>query len=237
MGFGLVSAALGASGVMNFFGARENRKAVQDTNYTNYKIWQEQKEYNSPVNQAKMLREAGLNPSLIMSGGGVGSYTAGTPPRMEAPQSEMSAVSDSVNQALNGYVKMKSLQNEINLGNAQVENVKQQNLNIRKQNELLNQDLVRKRLENVASRSELQLKGVKTSRSGRELENNYSGSGKIASIVNDSSGVARRIWTSSKKFWSPLVDYIDKKRTAAILERQAARERAFIQRKMYERYY
>ena len=52
--------------------ANASLKAARETNAMNYKIWQEQKEYNSAVAQRKRLEEAGLNPYLMMDGGNAG---------------------------------------------------------------------------------------------------------------------------------------------------------------------
>lgn len=65
------------------YAARKQLQAVQETNQANrdiaaqnneynYRMFTEQNEWNSAVNQRKRLEEAGLNPNLMMNGGSAG---------------------------------------------------------------------------------------------------------------------------------------------------------------------
>lgn len=74
----LTAAALGsvAGGVLSYAGQ-------QRTNSWNYRMFQEQLEYDKPVNQVQRLKEAGLNPNLVYGSGIQNSNTAGKQPKME----------------------------------------------------------------------------------------------------------------------------------------------------------
>ena len=43
-----------------------NYQIAQETNALNYQLWQEQLKYNDPSSQMDRLRQAGLNPQLVM---------------------------------------------------------------------------------------------------------------------------------------------------------------------------
>ena len=88
---------------------RTNRDIARETNEQNYRIWQEQKqhneemydkqvedniefwnmqnEYNLPANQVQRYRDAGLNPSLAMSGSNTGNIASSiSTPQMQNAQ-------------------------------------------------------------------------------------------------------------------------------------------------------
>lgn len=76
---GLLDVGLGA------WQSAKNISMQRETNALNYRMWQEQLEYDKPVNQVGRLKEAGLNPAL-MYGTGSGANTSPNPIRAEAPQ-------------------------------------------------------------------------------------------------------------------------------------------------------
>ncbi len=63
--------------------AQAQLQATRETNAMNYKIWQEQMDYNSAPAQRKRLEEAGLNPYLMMDGGNAGVMQSA--PQMQTP--------------------------------------------------------------------------------------------------------------------------------------------------------
>lgn len=63
--------------------AQAQLQATRETNAMNYKIWQEQMEYNSASAQRKRLQDAGLNPYLMMDGGNAGVMQSA--PQMQTP--------------------------------------------------------------------------------------------------------------------------------------------------------
>ncbi len=63
--------------------AQAQLQAARETNAMNYKIWQEQMDYNSAPAQRKRLQEAGLNPYLMMDGGNAGVMQSA--PQMQTP--------------------------------------------------------------------------------------------------------------------------------------------------------
>lgn len=87
---GAAIGSIGGSLIGGLFGnnaankaASAQLQATRDTNAMNYKIWQEQMAYNSPVAQRKRLEEAGLNPYLMMNGGSAGVMQSA--PQMQSP--------------------------------------------------------------------------------------------------------------------------------------------------------
>lgn len=121
---------------------RSNLKAVEDTNATNRSIaqmnnaynermmkeqmryntmmWEKENAYNTAAMQAQRLREAGLNPAMVMSGqnagtaGSVGGITPPTasPVTMQAGQIDNSYIGESLDKLSQGFQIMKQLQND-----------------------------------------------------------------------------------------------------------------------------
>ena len=65
-----------AAGALGSYMQRSENKRAWNRDYS---LWQQQNEYNSPANQMKLLKEAGLNPMLVYGSGGH-SFSASTPP-------------------------------------------------------------------------------------------------------------------------------------------------------------
>lgn len=59
----------GVNYVMNKQNNAENRELLHNQNLYNTQMWQMQQEYNTPENQMKRLKEAGINPALAYSNG------------------------------------------------------------------------------------------------------------------------------------------------------------------------
>lgn len=131
-----IGSALGgiAGSVVSFLG---NKSLVEKQNEENRKLWYEQQEYNSPVNQMKRMKEAGLNPALIYSSGS--STASGN--ITSAPKMERSEMPD-----------MPGILNYMQLSNLDA-----QNSNIKAQNENLIQDAVTKKMENWHRAREIDL--------------------------------------------------------------------------------
>ena len=64
-GIGPVAGALGSAAI----GALANIVSTREVNNANAQAWREQAVYNTPANQVKRLRAAGLNPGLAMQNG------------------------------------------------------------------------------------------------------------------------------------------------------------------------
>lgn len=60
--------------------------AVEQQNEFNMQMWKMQQEYNTPANQMKRYREAGLNPNLVYGGSGQMAGNATSAPEMTAHQ-------------------------------------------------------------------------------------------------------------------------------------------------------
>lgn len=109
-----------ASAKATKYAANKNLQSVQDTNAQNYKIWQEQKDYdytkwkeelayNTPQAQRERLEAAGINPQLAMNNLTTGEATSNaggqTPPTMEAPQIDAAAIGQAVANDKNNIVQ------------------------------------------------------------------------------------------------------------------------------------
>ncbi len=66
---------------------RANAANVAAVNTANVDLWREQSLYNSPVEQMKRLKMAGINPSLIYGQGGIENL-AGAAPQMQSPRNQ-----------------------------------------------------------------------------------------------------------------------------------------------------
>ena len=89
----LLSAGIGALG--GVFGSLFGKKSQDDTNKAskelaeyqyskNLEMWNRQNAYNTPANQVKRIKAAGLNPALLYGSGSVAN-TASDAPKYEAP--------------------------------------------------------------------------------------------------------------------------------------------------------
>lgn len=99
-GIAATASTINAGNQANYAGKnrRQSEKLMnwqKDINLTN---WGLENEYNSPANQMKRLKAAGLNPALIygsgsggMTGGSIGGVTANSP-NQDAPQIDVSGV-------------------------------------------------------------------------------------------------------------------------------------------------
>lgn len=94
-----------------------NLISTKYANDLNMKNWHAQMDYNSPVNQLKRLREAGLNPNLIYGSGGV-QNTITAAPKMDAPDGRLDLLS-SYQQILNGEKQRELMDSQISKNEAE----------------------------------------------------------------------------------------------------------------------
>lgn len=117
-----------ASSKANRYAADQNLQSVRDTNAQNYKIWQEQKDYdytkwkeelayNTPTAQRERLEAAGINPQLAMNNLSTGEATSNAggqnPPTMEAPQIDAAAMGQAVANDKNNIVQSLGMMSSI----------------------------------------------------------------------------------------------------------------------------
>jgi hypothetical protein len=117
-----------ASSKASKYAANKNFDSVQDTNAQNYKIWQEQKDYdytkwkeqlayNTPSAQRERLEAAGINPQLAMNNISTGEATSNAggqnPPTMEAPQIDAAAMGQAVANDKNNIVQSLGMMSSI----------------------------------------------------------------------------------------------------------------------------
>ena len=60
-------------------GNSANIQLAREQREWDYKMWKENNEYNTPLNQMKRLRSAGINPGLAMSNGLIGKWSFFSP--------------------------------------------------------------------------------------------------------------------------------------------------------------
>lgn len=113
--------SFGANAFNNNLNLKNQKKLMDYQNDINLRNWQLQNEYNSPSNQMKLLREAGLNPNLAY--GNLGNSAA-------------ASVGGVSHGSVNSNFQISKLAN-YQLAAAQIENMKSQNENLKSQNENL----------------------------------------------------------------------------------------------------
>lgn len=106
----LVSGVLGTAGniVANEYSADRQREWSS-------KMQNAQNEYNSPVQQRKRLRQAGVNPGLAMQNGMMTSGQQSTLPSYDRPSYDFSPVVDAVNTGMSNYIDRKRMESETRL--------------------------------------------------------------------------------------------------------------------------
>ena len=103
---GLVGSAVGGIGSVasTLLGNSANIQLAREQREWDYKMWKENNEYNTPLNQMKRLRSAGINPGLAMSNGllgnGLSSQSAGG---QTAPMVDFSPIAQGIQQSVDLY--------------------------------------------------------------------------------------------------------------------------------------
>lgn len=151
------SAAAGLfSAIGGIFQSHKNKQAVNNTNKANIELakynWQQQKQmwnenndYNTPVNQMKRLEAAGLNPNLVYGHGTVANTSSGTPtPQTPTLQSytgnEISGTFNSLGSILGEYLNFQQSQ-------ANIDKTKQETMNLAENNALLQKEALHKDIQ------------------------------------------------------------------------------------------
>lgn len=88
--------------------------AVDKQNEYNLRMWNMQNEYNTPANQMKRYREAGLNPNLIYGSGQASAGNASSAPTMEAHHSGFAKVLNLL-QTAKGMLDLKQQKQEMDM--------------------------------------------------------------------------------------------------------------------------
>lgn len=139
--------------------ARNTRK----TNELNYKIWQEQQDFNQQQTDPAYIRErqeaAGYNAALLANGNTLGqAASSGNAPQMQT--ADLSGFGSGLQQAVNTYMAYKQTESDTNLKNAQAEQVHIENqyrtqeamARINKMIEETNNTRVKRQLDEILSR-------------------------------------------------------------------------------------
>ena len=118
---GLVSGI--GSVASTLIGNSANIQLAREQREWDYKMWKENNEYNTPQNQMKRLRDAGLNPGLAMSNGlignGLSSQTAGG---QTAPMVDYSPIAQGLRDSVDLYQQRR-------LQDAQIEKLNSETVN------------------------------------------------------------------------------------------------------------
>lgn len=135
-----------------------NERMMREQDALNYEAWKRQNAYNTPSAQVQRLKEAGLNPFLMMSNGNqIGSASsqnstsmasASSSPNMQAfdPSSGISNGVNAIGGAIANYIAAKKAEGEIANMNMQNGLLQQQIIAMSKDNEyksLMNDEMLR----------------------------------------------------------------------------------------------
>lgn len=135
-----------------------NERMMNKQDALNYEAWKRQNEYNTPSAQVQRLKEAGLNPYLMMSNGNqIGTASsqnsssmasASGNPNMQAydPSSGIANGVNAIGGAIANYISMKKAESEISKMNFENKLLEQQIISMSKDNEyksLMNDEMLR----------------------------------------------------------------------------------------------
>lgn len=135
-----------------------NERMMNKQDALNYEAWKRQNEYNTPSAQVQRLKEAGLNPYLMMSNGNqIGTASSQNSssmasssgnPNMQAydPSSGISNGVNALGGAIANYINMKKAESEIAKMNIENKLLEQQIVSVTKDNEyksLMNDEMLR----------------------------------------------------------------------------------------------
>ena len=121
-------ALLGSAGlgVMN---AVANQALNEEQRLWQEEMWKKNNEYNTPVNQMKRLRAAGINPHFAISGGSLGTGTSSSPVSPTSPTPyDFSPISEGINRSIELYQNKRVNDADIELKNAQADNQRTKNI-------------------------------------------------------------------------------------------------------------
>lgn len=143
-----------------------NRQMAEYEFSKNLEMWNKGNEYNSPAAQMERLKEAGLNPNLVYGSGSVSGNSSGSLPEYNAPTAQYN-----YKPPVDWGDVISSFQ-DVQLKQAQIDNVKKQNQGIDLSNTLKNwenetiratieSNITRKLKENEAAMSKEQMNLLK----------------------------------------------------------------------------
>lgn len=163
-----VGAAIG--GISSIFGAKENRRAQRDANEANLELakyqnqwnleqWNRENAYNTPAEQMRRLKQAGINPNLAFSNGTIDNVSASSPtasPMKVEPYlgntQDMQSMVANVMTGLQAFETYKQAQNQTKLGETQVDYLKADVLNKRAHTEKLFEEKMGLQYDNYVKR-------------------------------------------------------------------------------------
>lgn len=118
----LIGAAAGIGGTL--LANSLNKSSTEQARDYDRKMWYEQAEYNSPKNQVKRLRAAGINPALALQNGSIESGNQSSPATQQhVPTYDFSPASQAVVQSAELYQNRRLQDAQIDNMGANTENV------------------------------------------------------------------------------------------------------------------
>lgn len=166
----------GLSAVGSLIGNKMNQNASDQAYARDLELLKYQNEYNSPENQVKRLRAAGINPMLAFGGGNVSGNLTGALPRYQKPEKSMDLSGGSgmvgVLAQYEGIKTQKLMQNKI-VADTDSTNIK--NLGELVKNDILTTDKAKKIFEfdqlQKLSPYNLQIKQSEADLIGKKVDN------------------------------------------------------------------
>lgn len=159
-----------AGGALGLLGTSENRKANRETNAANMELakyqnqwnldqWNRENAYNTPDEQMRRLKQAGINPNLAFSKGTIDNVSASSPtaaPMKLEPYlgntQDMQSMIANVMTGLQAFETYKQAQNQTKLGETQVDYLKADVLNKRAHTEKLFEEKMGLKYDNYVKR-------------------------------------------------------------------------------------
>ena len=125
-----IGAALGVIGSLasGLLGTSANASLNSATRNWQAEMYREDREYNTPANQVKRLREAGINPQLAMSNGMLGAGSSTMPSAPSTHPYDFSPISQGISNSVSLYQQKRLQDAEIDYKNQQSENLRLQNI-------------------------------------------------------------------------------------------------------------
>lgn len=125
----IIAAGVSAAGAIGskLLGNAQARKMADYEFSNNLKMWNLQNAYNSPSQQMKRLKDAGLNPNLVYGNGAVGNTSGGTLPQYHAPTLDYNStdVIQTAGGTLSQFVNLEKVAMEKEVLAAQAESIRQ----------------------------------------------------------------------------------------------------------------
>lgn len=121
--------AAGAAIAGSVIGAAANSNSADKQLAANKELWEMNNAYNTPENQVKRLRQAGINPQLAMANGMLGSGNSSSPASSyERPTYDFSPMSEGISKSVQLFQEKRVQDAQIDKMNQEAENQRLRNI-------------------------------------------------------------------------------------------------------------